>query len=139
MEFINPNDVVSPQGLYSHIVKVPSGTELLFISGQLGIKPDGSTPNTIEGQSDQVFSNMITILKSQGLGVENIVKLTTFIVAGQDGQAVRNARIKYLGAHRPSSTAVYISQLVDPASNLRGQDQVSGPLWVGSGSLSSVG
>lgn len=130
MEFINPNDVVSPQGLYSHIVKVPSGTELLFISGQLGIKPDGSTPNTIEGQSDQVFSNMITILKSQGLGVENIVKLTTFIVAGQDGQAVRNARIKYLGAHRPSSTAVY---------NLRGQDQVSGPLWVGSGSLSSVG
>jgi 2-iminobutanoate/2-iminopropanoate deaminase len=115
MEFINPNDVVSPQGLYSHIVKVPSGTELLFISGQLGIKPDGSTPNTIEGQSDQVFSNMITILKSQGLGVENIVKLTTFIVAGQDGQAVRNARIKYLGAHRPSSTAVYISQLVDPA------------------------
>jgi 2-iminobutanoate/2-iminopropanoate deaminase len=134
MEFINPNDVVSPQGLYSHIVKVPSGTELLFISGQLGIKPDGSTPNTIEGQSDQVFSNMITILKSQGLGVENIVKLTTFIVAGQDGQAVRNARIKYLGAHRPSSTAVYISQL-----NLRGQDQVSGPLWVGSGSLSSVG
>jgi 2-iminobutanoate/2-iminopropanoate deaminase len=115
MEFIKPNDVVSPQGLYSHIVKVPSGTELLFISGQLGIKPDGSTPNTIEGQSDQVFSNMITILKSQGLGVENIVKLTTFIVAGQDGQAVRNARIKYLGAHRPSSTAVYISQLVDPA------------------------
>jgi 2-iminobutanoate/2-iminopropanoate deaminase len=115
MEFINPNDVVSPQGLYSHIVKVPSGTELLFISGQLGIKPDGSNPNTIEGQSDQVFSNMITILKSQGLGVENIVKLTTFIVAGQDGQAVRNARIKYLGAHRPSSTAVYISQLVDPA------------------------
>jgi 2-iminobutanoate/2-iminopropanoate deaminase len=115
MEFINPNDVVSPQGLYSHIVKVPSGTELLFISGQLGIKPDGSTPNTIEGQSDQVFSNMITILKSQGLGVENIVKLITFIVAGQDGQAVRNARIKYLGAHRPSSTAVYISQLVDPA------------------------
>tara|TARA_R110001599_G_C12253726_1_gene659854 strand:- start:2796 stop:3185 length:390 start_codon:yes stop_codon:yes gene_type:complete len=115
MEFINPNEVVSPQGLYSHIVKVPSGTELLFISGQLGIKPDGSTPNTIEGQSDQVFSNIVTILKSQGLGVENIVKLTTFIVAGQDGQAVRNARIKYLGAHRPASTAVYISQLVDPA------------------------
>ncbi|PCJ43633.1 MAG: enamine deaminase RidA [SAR86 cluster bacterium] len=115
MEFINPDDVVSPQGLYSHIVKVPSGTELLFISGQLGIKPDGSTPNTIEGQSDQVFSNIVTILKSQGLGVENIVKLTTFIVAGQDGQAVRNARIKYLGAHRPASTAVYISQLVDPA------------------------
>ncbi|MDG0970502.1 MAG: Rid family hydrolase [Porticoccaceae bacterium] len=45
----------------------------------------------------------------------NIVKLTTFIVEGQDGLAVRKARLKYLGAHRPASTAVYVSQLVDPA------------------------
>ena len=115
MEFLNPESVISPQGLYSHIVKVPAGTELLFISGQIGIKPDGSTPTTIEGQADQVFSNIVTLLESQGLGIENIVKLTTFIVAGQDGQAVRDARIKYLGTHRPASTAVYISQLVDPA------------------------
>lgn len=114
MEFINPDNVIEPQGLYSHIVKVQAGTELLFISGQLGIKPDGSTPDTIEGQADQVFKNIATLLNSQGLGVGNIVKLTTFIVAGQDGQSVRNARIKYLGQHRPASTAVYVSQLVDP-------------------------
>ena len=115
MKFINPKDIAPPQGLYGHIVKVPSGTELLFISGQLGIMPDGSTPDTIEGQADQVFSNIVSILKSQSLTVVNIVKLTTFIVAGQDGLAVRKARLKYLGAHRPASTAVYVSQLVDPA------------------------
>lgn len=115
MEHINPTTVVPPQGLYSHIVKVPAGTDLLFISGQLGIKPDGSTPDTIEAQADQVFSNIVTLLRSQGLGVDSIVKLSTFIVSGHDGQAVRNARIKYLGEHRPASTAVYVSQLVDPA------------------------
>jgi enamine deaminase RidA (YjgF/YER057c/UK114 family) len=27
---------------------------------------------------------------------------------------VRKARMKYLGDHRPASTAVYVSQLVDP-------------------------
>jgi enamine deaminase RidA (YjgF/YER057c/UK114 family) len=43
------------------------------------------------------------------------VKLTTFIVAGQDGDAVRAARLKHLGSHRPTSTAVFVSQLVDPA------------------------
>ena len=115
VKFINPETVISPQGLYSHIVKVPAGTELLFLSGQLGSRPDGFTPDTIEGQADQVFSNIVALLTSQGLGVENIAKLTTFIVAGQDGQAVRNARIRYLGSHRPASTAVYVSQLVDPA------------------------
>jgi enamine deaminase RidA (YjgF/YER057c/UK114 family) len=115
LSFLNPEGVIPPQGLYSHVVRVPSDTELLFISGQLGIKPDGTTPATIEGQADQVFSNLISILKSQGLGVANIVKLTTFMVAGHDGHAVRKARIKYLGNHRPASTAVYVSQLVDPA------------------------
>ena len=38
-----------------------------------------------------------------------------FVVAGQDIQAVRAARAKFVGAHRPASTAVYVSQLVDPA------------------------
>ena len=51
MKHINQENVAEPQGLYSHIVKVSAGTELLFISGQLGIKPDGSTPPTIEGQA----------------------------------------------------------------------------------------
>jgi enamine deaminase RidA (YjgF/YER057c/UK114 family) len=41
--------------------------------------------------------------------------LATFIVAGHSGQAVRDARIKHLGQRRPASTAVYVSQLVDPA------------------------
>ena len=40
MKFINPKDIAPPQGLYSHIVTVPSDTELLFILGQFGIMPD---------------------------------------------------------------------------------------------------
>ncbi len=36
------------------------------------------------------------------------------IVAGQDMKTVRAARAKFLGTHRPASTAVFISQLVDP-------------------------
>ena len=111
----NPNGVHAPLGLYSHTVSVPEGTELIFISGQLGVRPDGSTPDAIAEQADQVFANIISLLGAHGLRASDIVKLTTFMVAGQDGQAVRNARIKHLGNHRPASTAVYVSQLVDPA------------------------
>lgn len=45
----------------------------------------------------------------------NIVKLTLFLVEGRDGLTVRKARLKYLGAHRPASTAVYVSKLIEPA------------------------
>ena len=111
----NPEGVHAPLGLYSHTVSVPEGTELIFVSGQLGVRPDGSTPTTMAEQADQVFANIITLLRSHALEASDIVKLTTFMVAGHDGQAVRNARLKHLGSHRPASTAVYASQLVDPA------------------------
>ena len=113
--FSNPTTVHPQLGLYSHTVSVPSGTELIYISGQLGVRPDGSTPATIAEQADQVFANIVALLRAHGLEADSIVKLTTFMVAGHDGDAVRAARIKHLGAHRPASTAVFVSQLVDPA------------------------
>lgn len=115
MQYSNPATVHGPLGLYSHTVSVPAGTQLIFLSGQLGVRPDGSTPATIEEQADQVFANIMALLKSHDLDATSIVKLTTFMVAGHDGNAVRAARLKYLGSHRPASTAVFVSQLVDPA------------------------
>ena len=113
-ELSNPASVHAPLGLYSHAVIVPRETELIYLSGQLGVRPDGSTPASIAEQADQVFGNIVAILHAHGLNPSSIVKLSTFMVAGQDGQAVRVARLKHLGSHRPASTAVYVSQLVDP-------------------------
>jgi enamine deaminase RidA (YjgF/YER057c/UK114 family) len=115
LEFVNPGTVHPPLGLYSHTVVVPAGTELIYLSGQLGVAQDGSTPATIAEQADLVFGNIVALLKAHGLEPCHIVKLTTFMVTGHDGDAVRAARLKHLGAHRPASTAVFVPQLVDPA------------------------
>lgn len=115
VSYSNPAGVHAPLGLYSHSVTVPDGTELIFLSGQLGVRPDGTVPTTMEEQADQVFGNIIALLKAHGLEATSIVKLTTFMVAGHDGDAVRAARLKHLGSHRPASTAVFVPQLVDPA------------------------
>ena len=115
LDFVNPSSVHPPLGLYSHTVVVPAGTELIYVSGQLGVSREGTTPPTIAEQADLVFGNIVALLKAHSLEPSSIVKLTTFMVAGQDGDAVRAARLKHLGAHRPASTAVFVSQLVDPA------------------------
>ena len=115
LNFHNPESVHAPLGLYSHTVLVPPDTSLVFISGQIGVRKDGTAPSTIGEQADQVFSNIIALLAAHEMSAVNVIKLTTFIVQGHDGQAVRNARLKYLGSHRPASTAVYVSQLVDPS------------------------
>ena len=111
--FLNPPNVHSPTG-YSHTAVVPAGTELIFLSGQVGIKPDGSVPATLEEQSVEMFNNIQSLLLAHGLDASAIVKITLFVVAGQDIRIVRSARAHLLGDHKPTSTAVFISQLVDP-------------------------
>ena len=115
MKFSNPETVAQPLGLYSHVVTVPPGSTLVYLSGQLGVDGKGEAPATIGEQADLVFRNIIALLASEGMNVGDIIKLTTFMVAGEDGEAVRRARRKHLGDHRPASTAVYVAQLVDPA------------------------
>jgi enamine deaminase RidA (YjgF/YER057c/UK114 family) len=113
--FVNPPAVHTPGGAYSHTAVVPGGAELVFVSGQVGVRPDGTLPESVAEQADQVFANITALLRAHGLDVRALVKLTMFIVAGRDIQAVRDARAKYLGSHKPASTAVFVSQLVDPA------------------------
>ena len=113
--FVNPPTVHAPAGAYSHTAVVPAGTELVFLSGQVGLRPDGSLPESLAEQTDQVFANIGALLAAHGLDAAALVKLTMFIVAGQDLQAVRAARVKFMGSHRPASTAVFVAQLADPA------------------------
>lgn len=114
-KFLNPPDVHTPVGAYSHTAVVPSGTNLLFVSGQVGVRPDGSIPASLAEQAEQVFQNLRGCLAAHGAGMESVVKLTTYLVSGQDIQAMREIRLKHFGAHRPASTAVFIPQLVNPA------------------------
>ena len=111
--FTNPPDVHAPTG-YSHTAVVPPGTELVFLSGQVGIRPDGSTPSTLAEQSEQMFQNIDAALRVHGLDASALVKITLFVVAGHDIQTVRNARAKLLGSNKPTSTAVFVSALVAP-------------------------
>ena len=43
-----------------------AGTELIFLSGQVGLKPDGSLPPSLAEQSRQVFANIGAILQAAG-------------------------------------------------------------------------
>jgi 2-iminobutanoate/2-iminopropanoate deaminase len=112
--FSNPRAVHAPVGPYSHTALVPSGTELLFVSGQVGMRPDGTVPDAFAEQAELTFQNLRACLAAHGLGVESVVKLGVFIVPGQDFQLLRAARERHFGAHRPTSTSVFVPQLAAP-------------------------
>jgi 2-iminobutanoate/2-iminopropanoate deaminase len=112
----NPDTVAPPLGRYTHAIEVPAGARLLFLSGQVPVARDGTVPETLAGQADQVYANIAAILAARGVPVSNVVKLTTYVTEDDGGSdCVRKARAKYLGEHRPASTAVFVVRLVDPA------------------------
>jgi enamine deaminase RidA (YjgF/YER057c/UK114 family) len=112
--FSNPRGVHAPVGPYSHTAVVPPGAELVFISGQVGMRPDGSVPAAFAEQADVTFENIRACLEAHGLGIDSVVKLSAFLLPGQDFQALRAARERHFGAHRPTSTTVYVPELASP-------------------------
>jgi 2-iminobutanoate/2-iminopropanoate deaminase len=114
-KFLNPSDVHAPVGAYTHTVAVPPGSELVFISGQVGMRPNGAIPASFAEQAEVVFENLRCCLAAHGVGMEAVVKITSFLVAGQDVQSMREIRQRHFGEHRPASTAIYVPQLVNPA------------------------
>jgi len=115
MTFLNPSDVHTPVGAYSHTAMVPAGMSLVFVSGQVGVRPDGSIPTSFAEQAELVFQNLRACLVAHGLSIDSVVKLTTYVVSGQDIQVMREIRLRNLGEHKPTSTAVFVPQLVNPA------------------------
>jgi len=79
------------------------------------MRADGSVPTAFADQAEATFQNLRACLAAHGLGVEAIVKLGVFVLPGQDFGLLRAARERHFGAHRPTSTTVYVPQLASPA------------------------
>jgi enamine deaminase RidA (YjgF/YER057c/UK114 family) len=94
---------------------VPAGSTLVFVAGQVGMRADGSIPESFAEQAEVTFANLEACLAAHGLGVEAVVRLGVFLVPGQEFAALRRARERHFGTHRPTSTTVYVPQLASPA------------------------
>ena len=108
----NPASVHAPASGYSMGLEVGQHRRLLFISGQVPEKPDGSVPEGFEAQCEQAWRNIIEVLGAAGLGVEHLVKINTFLTDRSQVVANRAIRRKMLGGHEPAST-VMIAETVD--------------------------
>jgi enamine deaminase RidA (YjgF/YER057c/UK114 family) len=108
----NPPSVHPPAGGYSMGLEVGQHRRLLFISGQVPERSDGSVPEGFEAQCEQAWRNIIEVLAAAGLGVRNLVKVTTFLTDLSQVVPNRGVRRKMLEGHEPALT-VMIAQTVD--------------------------
>jgi 2-iminobutanoate/2-iminopropanoate deaminase len=110
----SPGGIAPPFSNYSHGVVIPPGARVLHMAGQVGIAPDGSVPDDPAKQSDLAFSNVLAIMAAEGMGPEDLVELTAYVVGAEHLPVVRAAREKALGKVAPASTMIFVAALAAP-------------------------
>jgi 2-iminobutanoate/2-iminopropanoate deaminase len=108
----NPGSIHAPSSGYSMGLEIGQHRRLLFISGPVPEKSDGSVPEGFEAQCEQSWRNIIEVLNSAGLGVEHLVKINTFLTDKSQVVPNRAIRRKMLQGNEPAST-VMIAETVD--------------------------
>ena len=113
-EFRNPQDVHQPVGAYSHQIEISGNEGLLVISGQVGMREDGTVPDDPYEQMEVAFENIFRNLRAAGMDVKDLIKVTYYLVGEMDTTKRREIVLSRLQGHQPCSTLVYVVRLASP-------------------------
>ena len=103
---------LKPVSHYCHVVRAGN---LIWVSGAVGARADGTVPADVGQQAEVALANIHACLKAAGAGPEHVVKVNIYLTDIDDRAKVNVARQKYFGEHRPASTLVEVTALVLPA------------------------
>lgn len=110
----NPATVHQPLAGYVHQIELTGPKRWLVLSGQVGQRPDGTVPDDPVEQIDVALANVRSNLEAAGMRVQDVVKLTIYLVGAIDVQRRRAAVEAWLAGHKPCMTLLYVSALASP-------------------------
>lgn len=108
------DDLYSHSSNVAHGVEVPAGARLLFTNGQVGTKPDGTTPKATAEQAEVVFSRVEAVLAAARMNLSDIVRLTVFLTDQGDVSTFVQARDRVMGDHKPGAIILVVKGLARP-------------------------
>jgi 2-iminobutanoate/2-iminopropanoate deaminase len=98
-------------GHYSHAT---AHGNLVFVSGQLPVRPDGSEGDREFGaQVRQALGNLVAVLRSAGCGPEHVLKVTVFLVGIERWSVFNRLYGEIFGEIRPARSVVPVPHLHD--------------------------
>jgi len=83
---------------------------LIYVSGQLGVRPDGVVPDTFPAQVRQALDNVSAVLQAAGSSLSRVAKVNIYVT---DFSRLREMNAVYpeYFPHRPAKTTVEIARL----------------------------
>lgn len=110
-EMIVPDPEKKPAG-FAPATKLGN---LIFVSGQVGVGPNGMVEGGIREQTVQAFKNVETVLKAAGASMTDVMKITCFLLRENDFKIYSEERMKVFPANsQPASSTVIVKALARP-------------------------
>lgn len=106
---ITPGTLRPPFARYSHAVEVSAGARLVLVSGQLGIAPDDTIPDSVEAQTELIFDSIEKILAEARMGLADIVRLNAYVTAREHMAGYMAVRDRRVATPPPASTLMIVT------------------------------
>ena len=124
---ITPSSIHPPFARYSHGVEVPTGSRLVYCSGQLGISPSAEIPEEVDAQTALCFENISAILAEVGLDLSSIVRINAYVTDRTYLKDYMKVRDRLFDDPLPASTLMIVSGFANEAFKVEIEVVAAGP------------
>jgi 2-iminobutanoate/2-iminopropanoate deaminase len=96
------------RSIYAHGVELRGDARLLFVSGQIGIAPDGSLAPDFAAQCEVAMTNVEAMLAAAAMTHTNIVKLVFYLTRAVDLPMLGELRRKRWASSTPPAVTTLV-------------------------------
>lgn len=106
---ISTDDAPAAVGAYS---QATAHGDLLFTAGQLPLTPDGElVEGSVAEQTEQCLDNVEAILESEGLSLDDVLKVTIFLDDIGDFDEMNETYATYFEEDPPARSAIGVGEV----------------------------
>lgn len=109
-DIINTHRAPAAIGAYSQAVRAG---DFVFVSGQIPLNPETGEVvfSDIKEQTERILVNIRNILQEAGMGLEDVVKTTVYLMLMDDFSRVNEVYARFFGENPPARAVVEVSRL----------------------------
>jgi len=113
---IRSDKLRQPSGVFSHATAIEAKGRLVFISGMVARRLDGTMAGIgdIEAQTRQVCENLKAAVEAGGGTMDDICRVDVYIRNMEQFDATHRVRREYFREPLPASTMVEVTKMTSP-------------------------
>lgn len=111
----NPDTIHQPVAPYVHQIEVTGPNRWLNLSGQLGMRVDGTVPENPLEQLQLALENVKKNLHAAEMEIRDLTKMVFYLVGDFEVEQRRKIIGDFLGEHLPCTTMIYVVALAAPS------------------------